>query len=74
MTLAGTKYRQWQRRLEAARRKAVDIHHEICVRDPHNDVLHLAALQAVEAIANAIGIVAAIVEDQRDPRGKRPQT
>ena len=72
MSLAGTKYREWKRGLEAARRKTRDVHHAACERDPGNEPLQSAAWAAVAALDYAIGMVGAIIDDQRDPRGKRP--
>jgi hypothetical protein len=61
MTLAGTKYREWKRSLEAAHRKAVDVHHAICVLDSENGVLKETVWHAVRELTYAIGMVAAIV-------------
>lgn len=73
MTLAGTKFREWKRSLEASRRKARDVHHAICERHPGNKPLQQAAWGAVAALDNIIGMVGAIVDDYRDARGKRPE-
>ena len=72
MALAGTKYREWKRGLEASRRKVRDVHHAICERDVDNEPLQSAAWAAVAALDHVIGMVDVIIDDQRDARGKRP--
>ena len=72
MTLAGTNFRSWRGRLEAAKRKIAGVEEEI---RSSGDAALIERMDAANAdLGECLSILGATIELARDPRGKRPMT